>query len=259
MKKFFLLLFTASILLISCDKTDDADVVATNPNTTIVGFSKSVFSENFLTNLTSSTLYVPVSLIAYQNEVLPGEVSFTFAVEPNGTTAVAGVDYMIPTNFSSKISAGSNTVLVPITVYPTVFDPAAPKKLVLKMVSSNATIGSQYMKATITLQGVCPSLLEGNYTWTSGAGIVNPITVTKTGEGTYRASRFPYFISVYTWDFSDVCNNLNILTWEFQGSNPLTSTAVPNGVKESNGDLRFNNMSVGGTSVQNRSFVYVKI
>lgn len=91
----------------------------------------------------------------------------------------------------------------------------------------------------------CGSFLAGNYAWGT-----RPVVVTALGGGTYSASYLPRFSSTYSWVFSDVCGDLTITDWQFQGSNPITGTLtpMPHGVINPDGSLTFTGVNVGGVS-----------
>ena len=258
MKKLFLLIVISSLAFVSCD---DEDVKLAGPNSTIVGFPTPAYSENFLTNIPNATFKIPVNLISYANETFPTDVVLKIEVDPS-STAVAGTNFETPASNIVTIPAGSNSASFELKVFPTTFDPFAAKKVVFKITSvnsNNGIIGQQFEKVAITLQGVCPSFLAGNYTLSSPAGA--PSVVTRVGEGKYRASRMAFFNATYWFEFSDVCDNLTITNWEYQGSNPISGTPppLPRGVKLPGGNLSFSGVNVGGTSVANRSFTMTKI
>jgi hypothetical protein len=163
MKKVILLFSAVALLFVGCSEGEEVGTFGATD--TIVGFSAKEYSVNFGTNLESSTLKVPVNLISYANEQFPNDVTMVWSVDAT-STAVAGVDYALPASTSVTITNGTTTDNFEVTVYPIVFDPNAPKKLVLNMTTvstDNAVIGDQYKQVTITLQGVCVSFLEGDY------------------------------------------------------------------------------------------------
>jgi hypothetical protein len=164
MKKTILLSAIFAMFLTNCSD-DEGDIDSYGPNATIVGFSAEETSSTFGTNLDESTLIVPVDLISYANETLPtSDVTIQWSVNEELSTAEAGVDFDMPANTTVVIPAGSTVATFPITVHPSVFDPFAPKVLVLDLTSaSNAIVGAQYSQVAITLQGVCVSELAGEY------------------------------------------------------------------------------------------------
>ena len=162
MKKAILLSAVFALFFVNCSE-DEGDIDTFGPNTTIVGFADD-FTSNQGTNIDDAIITVPVDLISYANETLPtSDVTVQYEVDAS-STAVAGVDYDVPTNASVTIPAGSTVATFPITIHPSAFDPESPRTLVLNLTSaSNAVVGLQYSQITITLQGVCVSELEGVY------------------------------------------------------------------------------------------------
>lgn len=258
MKRIFLLLTISSLLFVSCN---DDDVEVQGPNATIVGFTTSAKSENFTTDVTDAALTVPIGVLSYADEQLPdNDLTLNWEIIANDDDltddAVAGTEFDLPASGSSGtvvIPAGSTTAALTFNVHPDVLDPDAPKYLTLKLTSvsgtNDAVVGSQYETIVITLQGVCASALEGEYyiTYTSGN---QDITIEQVSPGLYRASYFPTFVTVYWWEFSDVCGNLTITDWQFQGANPIsgTSSAMPMGTVNEDGSITFTGVNVSGVS-----------
>ena len=192
-------------------------------------------SKSFLTDIPSAEISVPVALISFANETLPGAVSAQWSVDPS-STAVEGVEYDIISSNTVTIAAGGTVTSIPFKVYPTTFDPAAPKKLVLNITSNSAVVGSQFKQVVITLQGVCPSYLAATYSITYSSGLVGLFTVVSTGDGTYFSNTTPgWGTGVYSFEFSDVCGALTATSWQVQASNPMSGT----GIVLPNGNLRF--------------------
>ncbi|MEZ4852725.1 hypothetical protein [Flavobacterium sp.] len=252
MKKILLTVLSV-MALVSC--SDDEVTNANGPQDTIVGFTSKSVSQNYLNDATDAELVVPITLISYANEELPNEditVSWEVLSSTDADAAVAGVEFDLPSGGSGTvvIPAGETTSSISINVHPITFDPDYPKKLTLLITSaSNSIVGKQFEKIEITLQGICVSALAGEYVinYTSGP---QPITITEIGPGSYRASYFPTFASVYWWEFSDVCGNLVITDWQFQASNPIsgTNTPMPEGVVNPDGSITFTGVNVAGVS-----------
>lgn len=179
MKK-LLLLAVMSLGLFSCN---DDEPQTFGPNQTIVGFAEESVSNSFLTDVNDAPLNVPISLIGFANETLPGDVVVNWEVDAS-STAVAGVEYTISGSQSAVISAGNTTGTANFEVYPTTFNPSAPKTIVINLTtvpSNNAIVGEQYKQVVVTLQGVCNSQLQGNYT-NSTLRLNNATTYTWTDE-----------------------------------------------------------------------------
>lgn len=161
MKK-LLLLPIFLVTLFSCN-TDDP--LATGPNQTIVGFSSDEYTQRFSIELETATLNVPINLIGYANEEFPSDVVVTYAIKEE-STAVDGVEYTAPTVLTATLQSGSSADYIEIPVMPDTFDPENPKVLVLELLSvtsGNSVIGANNKEVVVTLQGVCPTNLQGLY------------------------------------------------------------------------------------------------
>lgn len=253
MKKLILLSGVLSLFFVGCS---DDEVAVAGPNATIVGFPQTEISKNFFTDVASADIVIPVALISYEDETLPGEVSVQWSVDPS-STAVEGVEYDITSSTTATIDANGTVTNIPFKVYPVTLDPANPKTLVLNMTvsSSDVVVGFQYKQVVITLQGVCPSYLEGTYVINYTSGPVYS-EVTSIGDGVYSASYMPTFASTYSFEFSDVCGVLKINTWQLQDSYPASGNGVVTGV----GNLAFSGVNVSGVSwYVNQSWTLIKV
>ena len=65
-------------------------------------------------------------------------------------------------------------------------------------------------------------------------GQLNPTEKTelvlKLKSNEYRSSYLPNFSTYYWFDFVDICGELTIIDWEFQGGNPLSSSTSEDGL-----------------------------
>lgn len=233
MKK-LLLLAVISLGLFSCN---DDEPQAFGPNQTIIGFAKKKVSNSFLTDVPSASLNVPISLIGFANETLPGEVVVNWSIDPS-STAVDGVEYTISGPQVVSIAAGSTTGTANFTVYPTTFDATAPKTIVINLTtvtSNNAIVGEQYKQVIVTLQGVCNSQLQGNYSnstvipvsssvynfndevWTKDDGTVSDYTGNHVGRfyGTTQVAgtgspQTQLAVPVAVLFFTDICDKIKL-------------------------------------------------
>lgn len=232
MKK-LLLLTVLSLGFISCN---DDEPQAFGPNQTIVGFADDASTSSYLTDVTSEALNVPISLIGFANETLPGEVVVSWSIDPS-STAVAGVEYVISGSQTAVISAGNTTGTANFTVYPTTLNPTTPKTIVINLttvVSNNAIVGDQYKQIVVTLQGVCNSQLQGNYTnstfrpsngntytfadevWTKNGGTIADYTANHVGQyfgatqtaGSAGTAQLAPAVALFF--FSDVCDQIKV-------------------------------------------------
>lgn len=244
MKK-LLLLAVISLGLFSCN---DDEPQAFGPNQTIIGFPKKSVSNSFLTDVVSAPLNVPINLIGFANETLPGEVVVNWTIDPS-STAVDGVEYTISGSQAISIAAGSTTGTANFTVYPTTFDATAPKTIVINLTtvaSNNAIVGEQYKQVVVTLQGVCNSQLQGNYSnstvipvsssvynfndevWTKDAGTVSDYTGNHVGRfyGTTQVAgtgspQTQLAVPVAVIFFTDICDKIKL-------EQQLLANAYPN-------------------------------
>ena len=232
MKK-LLLLTVLSLGFLSCN---DDEPQAFGPNQTIVGFADDASTSSYLTDVTSEALNVPISLIGFANETLPGEVVVSWSIDPS-STAVSGVEYTITGSQTAVISAGNTTGTANFVVYPTTLNPATPKTIVINLttvVSNNAIVGEQYKQVVVTLQGVCNSQLQGNYTnstfrpsngatytfadevWTKNGGTIADYTANHVGQyfgatqGAGSAGTAQLAPAVALFFFSDVCDQIKV-------------------------------------------------
>lgn len=206
-----LLLAIVSLGLFSCN---DEEPQTFGPNQTIVGFAKKSVSNSYLTDVVNTPLNVPINLIGFANETLPGEVVVNWSVDPS-STAVSGVEYTISGTQSATISAGNTVGFADFVVYPTTLDPDAPKTIVINLTtvaSSNAIVGEQYKQIVVTLQGVCNSQLQGNYT-NSTLRLNNATTYTWTDE-------------VITKDLGTVSDYTGSHVGQYYGTSQTAATVV---------------------------------
>ena len=107
---------------------------------------------------------------------------------------------------------GARTAYATIKVNSADLDALNPLKAVLAITSSSQTVSDKNLVA-VTLQAICPSSLEGDYTFESAraekVGIT--VTVTSTGPGTYTVSEDPYFGGSYSINISDVCGTITVI------------------------------------------------
>lgn len=169
MKKLLLL----PLMLLSLISCNDDEAMVSGPNQTVVGFpvtaESNVYTAFFSTELATSTLKVPLNLIAYNNEIYPGDVVVSYSITA-ASTATDGVEYDAPSSLVGVVETGNSSDYIEIQVYPNTFDPVTPKEIVLEIASvnsANATISENHKKIVVVLQGVCPSALQGGYQTTT--------------------------------------------------------------------------------------------
>jgi hypothetical protein len=116
----------------------------------------------------------------------------------------------------------------------------------LRVYNSNGDIYYE-RNADLAVTVACSSDLAGNYA-EDYTGLSLPVVITEESPGIYRADYLPPFAGVYWWEFQDLCGTLYIVDFQFQASNPLTPVGEPVGYVDSNGNLVFEGLSVGGVA-----------
>lgn len=231
-KKITLALFSI-VLLFSCVKDDVEDFKS---GAHIVGFKKSESSYIYTSaDVNPVQVTEPIDLIGGSNGT-PSNSNITvqFSVDAS-STALQGTDYTIDiTGNQITIPAGSDFVLLPITINPTVLPGNTPKTIVINLTqvaSNNATISDSNKQITITI-AKCESALAGDYslqvTRVDNGTVYNfsSETITATGIlGEYITSSTGYFgdlalggLDDLTDDgaprngfvFNDICQSISI-------------------------------------------------
>ena len=164
LKKISLALFSIA-LLFSCVKDDVEDFKS---GTHIVGFKNKVSSYIYTgTDVNPVQISEPIDLIG-GGDGTPSDsnIAVQFSIDPS-STAIQGTDYTInATGNQVTIPAGSDFVLLPITINPTALPGNTPRTIKINLTqvsSSNAVISDSDKQITITI-AKCESDLAGNYT-----------------------------------------------------------------------------------------------
>lgn len=184
----------------------DEEAVDFGKGPIITQFSSKEITNNFLQDGTGVVYNYDVAIEYQGADGLPLDeaVTVTIAVDPS-STATEGIEFSLSeTEFT--IPAGSKTAYATIQVNSAELDALNPLQAVLAITSSSQTVSDKNL-TSITLQAICPSSLEGEYVNQRWG---DPTTITSTGPGTYSISRGDYFVSAYSLNISDVCNNLTI-------------------------------------------------
>lgn len=231
-KKISLALFSIA-LLFSCVK-DDVEDFKSGPH--IVGFKNSSSSYIYTgADVNPVQITEAIDLIGGSNGTpSDGNISVQFSVDAS-STAIAGTDYTIDvTGNQVTIPAGSDFVLLPMTINPLVLPGNTPKTIVINLTqvsSNNATISDSDKQITITI-AKCESALAGEYslevTRIDNGVVYNFSTETITSTGTlgeYITSSTGYFgelalggVDDLTDDgaprngflFNDICQTISI-------------------------------------------------
>lgn len=224
--KYFVLTILSVAFLQSCVKDD------------VENFSKGDYSVGFR-NAQGSYIYTdddvnpvqiaePINLIGGSNGTASDEdIVIPFTVDPS-STAISGIEYTINATGNKVIlEAGTDFVMLPITVNPNVLPGNVPKTIVINLGEAqsprgNAVVASDKQTITITI-AKCASDLAGNYSLTvtrqdNGAVYNFPNEViTELSLGEYVTSTTgPYFDLTDDgaprngFIFKDVCQSIVI-------------------------------------------------
>lgn len=89
----------------------------------------------------------------------------------------------------------------------------------------------------------CSSNLAGNYGW----GTYQPLlALEEVSAGVYRMPYLANFSSIYWFEFQDVCGELTITDWQYEGGNPITQNEP--GYVDTDGSIVFPSVDVAGVS-----------
>jgi len=262
--KLFLALTLGSLISVSCVVDDNVEEIG-GGSSVLVGFSAPTLAANFVTDGEVKPYSIPVNVIG-GNQGLPSSANVTVNWELASTsTATAGVEFDFVSSASNVvIPAGSLSTVIPITVNTDALVVGDDKTVVINLTSvvsdNGVVLATNRSTVTLTLVAACFSDLAGQYYWNYTTGPAY-FTISELSPGVYRATQFPFFTAIYWFEFSDVCDNLTMTTWQFQAANPLygTTTAMPVGTVQPNGNLLFTGINVTGTTVTDRTITAFKV
>lgn len=262
--KLFLALTLGSLISFSCVVDDNVEQIG-GGSSVVVGFTTATLSPSFITDGEVKPYSIPVDVIG-GNQGLPSSANVTVTWEFDATsTATEGVEFDFISDASTVvIPAGSLSTIIPITVNTDALVVGDDKTVVINLtsvVSDNGVIlATNRSKVTVNLVAACFSDLAGEYYWNYTTGPAY-FTISELSPGVYEASQFPFFTAIYWFEFSDVCDVLTMTTWQFQAANPLygTTTAMPIGAVQPNGNLLFTGINVTGTTVIDRTITAFKV
>ncbi len=246
MKKLLLILTGLSLFVLSCSKGDvlPIDDLASGPK--IVGFKKTVESVAYFSDQGTKEVAFPVSLIGYGNgQLSTTDITLEYEIDAAKTTAMNNVEYsFVDTSKRVVIPAGTDFGNLKINVNTGQLNATSKTELVLKLKSVDGTAISESQKSLKIVFVGCKTNLARNYVASNG----KPATVTKVAPNLYRSSYFPIFAADYWFEFTDVCGELEITDWQFQGGNPITRTGGGSvkGYISPTGALVFEKVNVGG-------------
>jgi hypothetical protein len=286
MKKRILLTAIAfSTLFVACND-DDSDTLAMAPNTTIVGFSSESVNKSYTTDMTNVGLSIPVQLISYVDEQLPTEdisvnwrlldPSEVIDLDPSDFETTADYEAAYDAELDKFASEGvefessegsSGTVLLvagesikqlSFDIHPSSLIIGSPKKFVLELSdATNAVVGYQYRRVTITLNGACASNLAGNYIIPYTVGNY-PVVITEIGTGDYMSTLTPGWTTSYTMYFRELCGDITIYDWAYNSDYPITGSGyLVDYDGDGDQDIYFETITVEGL-YDNRQFVFLR-
>ena len=267
MKKLFLAAIT-SLVLFSCSK--DRLPYDEPSSTKIVGFSSTVKNAAYFTNVGAVDFKLPVKLYGLADgQLSTTPITMTYSVDTANSTATEGVEFSI-TGASRQITIqpGSTFASIPMVVNTGSLNALHKTEVFINITTtSEGVIGEQFKTIKVVFVG-CATSLEGNYNTYMGTSFTGPATVTKIAPNVYRCSRLPGIQSSgqpLTFDFSDVCGDLEIVEWEIESGYPMFQTGTtsdrPTGVILSpSGNLFFTKVNLKGLSFYtDKSFTLVRI
>ena len=83
-----------------------------------------------------------------------------------------------------------------------------PKKPVLQIDNALETV-SDFNRTEITLQAICESKIEGNYTYANGE--MHDVTISEVSPGIFSVSSDNAFTSEFAFLITDICGNLTVV------------------------------------------------
>ena len=250
MKKLItLMIVAASFLSCSDDGIRTEQDLSKGPK--VIGFDKTLVSMAYFDNIGAVQRQVPVNLLGLGNgQVSNSDITVSYRVNQALSTATEGVEFSFPSaSRSITIPAGTTFSTIPLTVNTGSLNPTQKTEVVIDLIESTtgSVIGTQFKSVKIIFVG-CATSLEGNYRYGTSTSVV----VTKIAPNMYRSNYLPAFASRYWFEFSDVCGDLTIMDWEYQGGNPLSSASsadnLVHGVILPNRSLKFNDANCAGVS-----------
>lgn len=245
MKK-FLLLFLSALAFVSCDEGDALATDKTAEGPKIVGFKSASSNIAYFEDLGVKDHSFPVNLIGLGNGLLSTtDIAVPYEIDLANSTATEGVEFdFTDSSGTIRIPAGTDFGTFNLKVNTGQLNASAKTELVIILKPTvGVTVGEKQKTLKIIFVG-CSTALEGSYVASNG----RPATVTKIAPNLYRSSYLPNFAATYWFEFSDVCGDLEIYNWQFNGSNPLTATGGGNvtGYVNGAGGLVFEHANVAG-------------
>ena len=273
MKKLLILL--SAFMVISCSDDDQLPYDNLTQGPKIVGFKSTVANVAYFSNVGVVEFKYPIAFIGNGDGLtLPTtDIMLDYEVDAANSTAVDGVEYTFSDNTKKvKIAAGSDFGTLNIKVNTGQLNATSKTQLVLKLKTNPAVTISRAQQSIKIIFVGCATALQGTYNTFLVVGATSTFSgqaiVTKIAPNVYRSTRLPGISSggqPLTFDFSDVCKDLEITEWEFEGAYRMFKTGTendrPTGVIESPiANLYFTGVNLSGLSFYtNRNFRMVKL
>ncbi len=199
--------------------------------------------------------------LAGNGELSNSPITISYKVNLAKSTALLGTEF----NFANStgqitIPAGSTFANIPLIVNTGSLNLTQKTEVVIDLSSTTEGVISNKNKSIKVVFVGCATSLEGNYKLANNT----PVTVTKLTPNLYQGSRMPQFQNVFTFNFTDVCKDLEISEWELEGGYAMFktgSTDRPTGtIATPSGNLIFTGVNITGISFYvNYSFTYFKV
>lgn len=264
-------IFTLSLtflLFTSCDLNDESvdnnghDITG-SPE--IIGWDKTSVTESYFSDIgTIDKNYAVKVLNGKDAAAISKDVNFTITVDQDNTTA-NNDEYTLSTP-SGTLFSGEQFEMYTVGINTGNFSSTISTKVTLNIeASTNGVVVSELSKK-MEIQFVgCSSSLDKdganniiNYQPSFDGGTYNdPQPLTKFDDVYYRVGYLPAFAGTYWMEFKDVCGELTITDWQYEGSYPIEQSAP--GYIDGNGDIVFPSISVGDIDwFQNKQVKYIR-
>lgn len=258
--KNILILIFISVIAIGCidDSATLAEQIEASPN--LVGFANTRESFSVKADDMIYTKLIAVKIIGPSFADIQSDVNVTYEVDAS-STAIAGTHYNISGSSLTLEPSNNMIATIPVDILTEGMNPPMETvSIVLNLVveEGSLVLNDLNKQVKIDINYLCSSDLAGDYHMVFSSGTTD-IAVSQIADGQYRASYFPTFVSIYWFEFSDICGNLMITNWQYQGSNPISPINTVVGYVDENDNLVFEGINVAGVSwYENLDFTILK-
>ncbi|KGL62831.1 hypothetical protein [Polaribacter sp. Hel1_85] len=261
--KKILIVMIAMVTIASCQVTDE-DTVAEVA-------SEAGMIINVVTTPTSSILGSPeggVDLKDAKVNITNAYLDLTVRLSSGNLDNISKIEVVKSFNGGAEVSLGESTTLPYNIVISNLTDLLADTGVV----ESDLRIGDDlsfktkvhkkdgsvfYYSTSLgdySLVVNCSSNLAAAYSISLSSGVYT-CTVTEVSPGVYYADRVPFFSNAYWFEFTDTCGVLKMTDFQYNPGNQLEGF----GYVAANGDLVWESVSVGGTSVDGWDIVMPRL